>query len=420
MIKIRDQRILRNFMALGVVQGSNFLIPLIVMPYVISRIGADGFGEVALAQVVMTFFITISDYGFNLTATREVAFHKGDAGVISKIFFSVLITRLLICLLLFLLLLTGIVCIPFLRTHSALYLLSFITVVGQTFLINWLFQGIEQMKFITYITLLARVIFLVLVFGFIKDRDDHVYFTFFTGIGNLLAGIISMVVAFKLLKLRFLLPSRIEVKRELKGGFHIMISNLSISTYMYINVLILRLFTNNTIVGYYSIAEKVIMAARQVLGVYFQVIYPQVCLLATKNMQELHVFLKRNYAFFLCSTFLGGVVLLFFSEPAVAFFVADNQSIPSEFLRIMSFVPFIVCLNIPAYQVFLAFDKKEILLKVFVAGTLLNILLNLFWVPKLGGIGTCYIVLVTEVFITGSLLYFVNRNSKTKMIRYIM
>jgi PST family polysaccharide transporter len=71
MVKIGDRRIIANFAALGIVQGSNFLIPLIVMPFVIARIGAEGLGEIAIAQVIITFFITISDYGFNLTATRK-------------------------------------------------------------------------------------------------------------------------------------------------------------------------------------------------------------------------------------------------------------------------------------------------------------------------------------------------------------
>lgn len=420
MEKSGQKKILGNFAALGIVQGSNFLIPLVVMPYLISRIGTDGFGEVSIAQVVMTFFITISDYGFNLTATREVAFHKSDNRGISKIFFSVLATKLLICLLLFVLLLVGILCIPFLRSNSTLYLLSFVTVVGQTFTINWLFQGIERMKFITYITLLARLIFVVLVFSFIKDRADNVYFIFFTGIGNLFAGLLSILVAFRLLQLQVLWPTLAEVIKEVRSGWHIMISNLSVSIYMYVNVLVLRILSNDEVVGYYSIAEKIIVAARQLLGVYFQAIYPQVCQLAIKSKQELHFFLRKNYVWFLLCVAGGGLILLFFPEPIVYFFLKTNQHIPSLYLRVMSFVPFIVCLNIPAYQILLAYNKKEVLLKTFFAGTLLNIVLNLFLVSRFSGLGTCYVVLITESFITLSLLYLVNKNPQYRPLKYIL
>ena len=60
-------KLFSNFIALSIVQVINLLLPLLVMPFVIARIGADGFGVIALAQVVMIFLSTIGDYGFNLT-----------------------------------------------------------------------------------------------------------------------------------------------------------------------------------------------------------------------------------------------------------------------------------------------------------------------------------------------------------------
>lgn len=415
----RDKRVLKNFLALGIVQGSNFIIPLAVIPYVLGRVGADGFGEIALAQVVMTFFITISDYGFNLVATREVAFHKDNPAVISRIFSAVLATRLLICGLLFLLLTGGILVIPYLHEHSWLYLLSFVTVIGQTFLVNWLFQGVEQMRFVTYVTLFARVVFLVLVFGFIKERSDNIYFIFFTGVGNLVAGVLSTLFAFRLYKLKLVWPTVGDVSRELRNGWHIMVSNLSVGIYMYVNVLVLRLFTNDTVVGYFSVAEKIVLAARQMLGVYFQAIYPQVCQLAVKSKAELHVFLRKNYAWFLGCVFVGSLSLLFFSDFFVSFFLKDNREIPAQYLRIMFMVPAIVCLNIPAYQVLLAHDRKELLLRVFTAGTILNILLNLVLVNQWGAVGTSYVVLITETFMTLCLLYLANRDPRYKLLKVI-
>lgn len=420
MAKFSDRRILKNFLALGIVQGSNFIIPIIIMPFVIKRVGAEGFGEIALAQVIMTFFITISDYGFNLTATREVALKRGDVLSISKVLFSVLFSKFIIILILFCLLLAAVLCIPALRPYSLLYLLSFASIIGQGLLVNWLFQGIERMKFITYVTLFARLVFVILVLSFIRTRADNVYFIFFTGVGNMLAGLASIIVAFKLLKLQVLLPTAAEVKNELKNGWHIMVSNLSVSTYMYINVLVLRFFTNDTVVGYFSIAEKIIFAARQLLGVYFQVIYPQVCQLALKSKEQLFLFLKKNYLYFIFCMFLAGVLLLFLAEPVVSYFISGSQAIPAEFLRIMAFVPFIVCLNIPSYQVLLAFNKKEVLLKIFITGALLNIILNLLLVQKWGAIGSSYVVLTTEVFITSCLIYFVNQDPQTKIKKYIM
>ena len=107
-----SKRLFFNFVALGIVQGANFLLPIIIIPYVITKIGADGFGTVSVAQVIIMFFTNIADYGFNLTATRDVSLNKENNHILSKIFFTILATRLFICLILFLLLLLGILIMP--------------------------------------------------------------------------------------------------------------------------------------------------------------------------------------------------------------------------------------------------------------------------------------------------------------------
>lgn len=392
------------------------MLPLLIMPYVIKKIEADGFGEVAIAQVVMLFFTAISDYGFNLTATRDVSLNRGNRFVISKIVFTVLISRILISLVLFLLLVLSILVIPYLRSHTALYLLAFASVIGQSLLMNWLFQGIEKMKFILYISLFARVVFVLLVICFIRVKSDNIYFIFFTGIGNILAGIISIAFAFKTLKLKIIIPSFSSILDELKNGWHIAISNLSVNIYMYVNVMVLRLFTTDAIVGYYSIAEKIILAARQVLGVYFLSIYPRVCQLTLTGKREVFLFFKKYYVPFLIVILGGCFVLFLFPQPIVSFFLTSHQDIPAHYLRILSFVPFIVCLNIPAYQVLLAHDEKKILFRVFISGTIINIVLNMFFVRTWGPVGTSYVVLITESLITIGLIYEMTRNHKTRLI----
>ena len=410
--------VLSNFAALSIVQGANFLIPILVIPYVITKVGADGFGEISVAQVIIMFFTTIADYGFNLTATRDVSINRNNPTKLSQVFFTVFLVRLVLCAGLFLAMLLGIFCLPFLRIHSSLYLLAFVSVLGQSILTTWLFQGIEKMNVIIYISLLARIIFVFCVLCFIKDKDDNIYFIFFSGIGNLFAGLISLLFAYRFLKLSLIIPSINEVKKELARGWHITISNLSVSIYMYINVLLLRLFTNSTIVGYYSIAEKIISIGRQVLSVYFQAIYPQVCQLAVTSKKELSLFFEKYYRPFLISIFAGCFVSFLFPEFFVQFFIKDPQALTSQYLQILSFVPFIVCLNIPAYQLLIVNNQKKTLVIIFTVGTFLNIVSSFILVPRMGAVATSYIVLFTELFITIALIFARYRKERTRLGLY--
>ena len=410
-----SKRLVSNFIALGIVQGTNFLLPIIVIPFVISRIGTDGFGAVSVVQVIMMFFTNVSDYGFNLTATRDVSINRENNDLLSKIFFTVLFTRLVICFLLFGVLLLSVLVIPIVQTHSELYLLSFVSVIGQSLLINWLFQGVEKMKFVMYITLLARVVFVILVFAFIREKSDYVYFLFFSGIGNLLAGILSIAAGYKFLKLKTVIPTVSDITTELKKGWHITVSNLSVSAYTYLNVLILRLFTNDTVVGYYSVAERIVFAGRQILSIYFQAIYPQVCRIALQSREEVSSFFLHYYRPFLACVLAGCCLLFFFANPIVALFLGHDVPAAAEYLRVLSLVPFIVCLNIPAYQMLLVHNKRKSLLLVFAVGTTLNIASSFLLVPSLSALGTSYVVLLTEVSITLGLILAMFRNHGTKV-----
>jgi PST family polysaccharide transporter len=413
-------RLWENFTALGIVQITNFVLPLIVIPYVIKIIGAEGFGIVSIAQVIMMFLSNVADYGFNLTATREVSLSQGDVNIISRVFFNVVSTRLIICFFLFALLLCVFASVPQWQPYRRLYLLSFVTVPAQCLLLNWLFQGMERMRIVMYISLLARIIFVVLVFAYIHTPDDKDYFIFFTGVGNLFAGLVSIIFAFIIFELRIVLPGIQAIYKEFKEGWHIMISNLSVSIFMYTNIVILGFFASKEIVGYYSVAEKIVMAARQLLSVYFQVIYPRVMQLAQSGSKALYFFFRNNYIPFLSAIGLGSIVLLVFPQPVLSIFLHGDQALAPVYLRIMSFVPLIVCLNIPAYQLLLAHNEKKTLLGVFLSGSLVNILVNYFLVTHWGAIGTCCTVLITEIIITTALVIAVNRKDTTRPYRYFI
>lgn len=405
-----SRKLLSNFIALGIIQGANFVLPVLVMPFVIPKIGADLFGVVSVAQVVMIFLSTVSDYGFNLTATRDIAFFKEDKKKISIIFSNVMASKFMICGLTFLLLLLLIPVIPVLKNHYALYLLGFVYVIGQSALVGWFFQGMEKMQYITISTLIARLLFVLLVFIFIRHKSDYIYFLFFLGIGNIIAGVFSIYLAFRIFKLNFYRPQWIDIKHELKDGWHITVSNLSINTYQYINILVLRLFTNDLVVGYYSIAEKIFFAMRQVLGIFSQVVYPHICQLTRKSREESTRFFRQFYLPFLIMLFLGCMAVFILSPYIIHIFLGREEELPVLLLRILSFVPVVVCLNIPAYQVLLAFDLKKSYFHILVSAMIVSLVANLVFCFSWGAVGTTVSIIVTELFVTSGLNWELYKN----------
>jgi PST family polysaccharide transporter len=248
-----------------------------------------------------------------------------------------------------------------------------------------------------------------LVLFFIKGKNDGYLFIFFYGIGNLAAGAISIFVAWYFFKLRFIRPSVAEIGQELKEGWHITISNLSNYGSQYANVFILRLFTNDLIVGYYSIAERIFFAMRQALANFSQVMYPEVCRLIQSGRHHMVLFFRQIYFPFLYCVLAGCAVLFIFSPQVLHFFSGNRNEEPVLLLRIMCVISVIVCTNIPAALVLLATNKKKNYLRISAIGSLLNIIANIILVPFFAAKGTVISICITEIFITAGFYWEVHR-----------
>jgi O-antigen/teichoic acid export membrane protein len=401
----KNNKLVYNFFSLGFVQAINSSLQLLVIPYVIKTIGTDGFGVIAVAQVLMFYLSTFTDYGFTQTATRNIAINKTSPEKVSRIFFRVLFSKLILCVIALFLLLTLLLIVPYFRNHFLLYLMAFVFVAGQSLLMNWFFQGMEKMWFIVLTTLIGRILFVILVFLFIKKRSDGFLFLFFMGVGNIVAGVIGIVIVYRLFKLRYNRPQRAEVLQELREGWHYTVTNLSMNTCQYANIFILRFFTNDLIVGYFSIAERIFFTVKQILTVFSQSIYPRMCRLIDKGGKELIRFLKKVYIPFLFCVITGSIVL-FILSPDVLYFFSGKEAVHSVFiLRMLCIVLVIVCLNIPSTLTLLAMNQKKEYFKIYTLGGVVNLLANIILAYFFQTTGTIIAIFITEIFITAGVIY---------------
>jgi len=288
------RRLAENFFSLSTLQALNYLLPLITLPYLVRVLGATKYGLIAFAQAFIGYFQILTDYGFNLSATREISINRENKEKISEIFSSVMIIKF--CLLFASLLLMSAIVFSFskFRQDWPVYYLTFGMVLGQVLFPVWFFQGMERMKYITFLNIIARGIFTICIFLFIKKMENYFYVPLINSLGYLVAGGLSLGIVFKKFGIKFQVPNIQAIKYQLKQGWHVFISLLAISLYTTSRIFIVGIFTNNTITGYYAIAEKLMNVIQTFpLASFLQAIYPRLVEIYAVSRKKAYYLMRK-------------------------------------------------------------------------------------------------------------------------------
>ena len=91
-----NKQLLSNFLSLTTLQAFTYILPLITLPYLVRVLGTEKFGLVMFAQAFIIFFNIFVDYGFNLSATREVSVNRDNKNKLTEIYSSVISIKLLL------------------------------------------------------------------------------------------------------------------------------------------------------------------------------------------------------------------------------------------------------------------------------------------------------------------------------------
>lgn len=316
------KRLLDNFMSLSGLQIFTYILPLITLPYLVRVLGVEKYGLVMFAQSFIVFFNILVDYGFNLSATREIAVNRGDNKKITEIYSSVMIIKMMMLALSFIALCVFTLSFKRLASDAELYLLSFLMVVGQAIFPIWYFQGMEKMKYITIINILSRILFTAAIFIFVNQEGDYLYVPVLNGLGACLGGIYALWLIKSNFNQKFEIQNFIILKKHFKDSTEFFLSRVSVSIYTSANAFILGLFTNNTMVGYYSIAEKLYQAMQGLYGPINQALYPYVA-----KEKNINLFKKIFYSAVVINM-VGVGFLLFFGESILS--ILFTQKVGSE------------------------------------------------------------------------------------------
>lgn len=380
-----DSSLVSNFFSLVILQGANYLFPLLTVPYLFRTLGVETFGLISFATAFAQYFVLLADFGFNIYGVQVVAANRGNKELRDTFFVNVVISQLFLFLVGLVILIFIILMFDKFYQDKWVYLLSFTTVFGTVLMPTWFFQGMEQMKYITKINIVTRTLSILPIFFLVKSDADYLLVPLFYGLGSIASGAIALYVAINRFKvnLNFSHSSIKSIKHSLKESSHFFISRISVSLYTVSNSFVLGLVLGNIAVGYYAAAEKLYMAIQSMYGPLSNALYPY--MIKSKNIT---VFTK------IC----GVVVLLNCIALPICIYNAD-------------FIMNLVYENVA--------NESIIVIKILLGACMITVPSILMGYPLLGAFGfaryTNFTVIVSSVFhltMLGLLMFF---NSITVM-----
>lgn len=401
--------IAKNYVALLFIQGTNFILPLIIFPYLVRTLGSEKYGLVMVAQSVALFLTIIVDFGFNISATREVANLKNDKEKLSQFYWNVFSIKLVLIIITFLLLLGLIIYVDKFSVDPLIYLFSFGLVLGQAIFPTWFFQGIEKMQVITIVNVAAKLFFTISLFFVVLSPSDYQYVPIFNGLGFVISGLFGFV--FSLQYVKFIFPKLSQVKEIIENSSSLFFSNFAVSLYTSSNTLILGFFAGDSMAGIYASMEKLILAIKSLYSPFYQAIFPN---LSTKPYDEIRSYIDKMR---IPIGFLGLIIsiIIFFGAKQILMLAFDDALIVgySAVFQILGLISILSSLNMLYVTLYYPSIKKyKIRMKILISGGFLNLIIALSLVKFYTIYGVAISAVTTELFILLLAVYFYYKKIK--------
>lgn len=397
-----------NIFYLFILRACMFLFPLISMPYLVNALGVANYGILSFIQTVSTYIILFINYGFNLSAPREIAINKDDNKIINNIFCTVISVKILLLVVSIPIILLFAWIIPIINANYTIFLLIIIALISEVFFTNWFYQGIEEMRSFTLINIITRLIGLILLFICVHTPDDLFIAYLIISSTTLLGSLIGFIIILKKYKLKLYIPKRIDLKKQIYLGWDLFIAQSATTLFSNSNILIIGLLLKPEDVGFYSVAEKIMRTVSMMVGPVSSGLYPVTANLFKKSRVAAIKYLKRFLVIGGMLFFTIAIIMIVFSDYIILIVTGEENLEIKHILILFSVIPLSIYVNnIYGTQIMLNINREKIFKYLITINGLCLPILSYVLTLNFNLLGAAYSLLIMECLLTISMLVYV-------------
>ena len=397
--KIKNNTILTNIASLGLLQMANYVIPILVIPFVVRALGADGFGKASYAQNIITYLTVLVNFGFDYSATRDIAINKEDAIKRREIFWSVISHKVILLLISFLALGLMYFTFPRVTEDLPLYIYAALVNVGFVFFPTWFFQGIEKMGKMAIFNFVSRAFGGALVVLLVREASDYRLYLFLNSIVYVFVGVVAFLYIIKKYDLLPYTYQKVEFKSSFTKSFPIFINTLCAMFYTIFGMTLLGNYVSDAELGIYAGAYKIIYAFVMLSSMPISVaLYPAMSKAFNESLEKGFASLKKSIAIVAPLAMLMCAGIWLFAPLLVKLFLGDGFDESIYLLRLFSPLPLLIILaSFFTVQGLYALKLQKYAPIVGFIVAIFCLLFNLYYIPKLGVQGAVIAYLLSEV-----------------------
>lgn len=396
--------VVRNTLTLAIAQASAYLIPLVTMPYLARVLGLEQFGLLGVASNILGNLVTFTDWGFSLSATREVARNADDPAMLRRLFWDTMAARGLLGLASLMMVVAIMACMGLSSPLSWILLAGWLQVLGSVIWVGWFLQGIEAMGSMAVASLTGRLLTVPLIFLYVHGPADTMAAIAIGGIGGIVSGIVALKVAVRATPLTPVECTLSGAWRQLCGGWHIFVSRGAIMLYTQVNVIIVGAIAGPLQAGLLFGAEKLQNAGKSVVGPLSTAVYPRVNSLVAKRPARAVRLAKRILVIQGVMSFGLFVVMLVSAPYLTLLFLGADYEGATPAVRWLSGTVFLVGVNIVlGLHVMLPFGMQRSFMRITIGAGLFNVAAILPCSYYLGATGASISIVSTEFIIAAAM-----------------
>lgn len=374
------------------------IFPLITFPYVSRTLQPEGFGLYNFYNSIIAYVGLFANIGISLYATREVARHREDLEARSKLTAEIFLLNLITtCLAYSSIFILGSF-VPRIHENSELFYVMSISILLGPLSVNWFFQAMEDFKYITIRSLLVKLLSLIFLLTFVKEKEDVMIYAIVGLIATTGNNLFNIIHLRKFIRLKGLKWTQLSIFRHLRPSLMLFVLNIAISIYVNLDSVMLGFIQSDEAVGYYTVAGRIshiILSLVTSLGV---VLLPRFSyLLEANETEEFNRLCRKSMDFTLGISLPIVVGLIMLASPLITFVFGQSYKESVLVLQLISpIILFAGITNVLGIQILYPKGKEKLMIYSTIGAAIVNFSLNFVLIPSYSYNGAAFSTCVAE------------------------